>query len=269
MRQVAARAFWRDSLAIADCWLWKKRSNGGALRGPGEPRKILRGDAFLGCAAREGLRRRAWNCISHTRCWCGEGSIRETRSGWEERLRGCMEAGHARTTTWRKGLGRREQAGNFAQLGARGTDDGSGFIESLAGFAGSQRKARLRIGAARLTERMTGSGERIAFTVHEAFDLESHLDIATTIESLAGATLARFELRELRLPEPQDVGFDFANAGYVANFEIETVWNRGLFVDALGGELRGHRLQCRRAMKRATFATRSIGHATRVESRKF
>jgi hypothetical protein len=203
------------------------------------------------------------------RCWCGEGSCPESDSGWEERLRGCVETGHARTTTRRKGLRRGEQSGDLAQLGARGTDDGSGFIESLAGFAGSQREAWLRICAARLTERMTRPGERIAFAVHEALDLESHLDIAATIESLAGAALARFELRELRLPEPQDVGFDFANAGYVANFEIETVWNRGLFVDALGGELRGHRLQCGRALKRATFATRSIGHETQVESTKF
>jgi hypothetical protein len=76
--------------------------------------------------------------------------------------------------------------------------------------------------------------------MHKALDLESHLDIASSIEALAGPALAWFELRELRLPEAKDVGFDFADTGYVANFEIETVRDGWLLVDALGGQLRGH-----------------------------
>jgi hypothetical protein len=71
--------------------------------------------------------------------------------------------------------------------------------------------------------------------VDETFDLKRHLDIAPAIEALAGAAFAWLELRKLRLPEPQDVGFDFADASYVANFEIETVWDSGLLLDALGG----------------------------------
>ena len=63
---------------------------------------------------------------------------------------------------------------------------------------------------------------------------------ATAIEALAGSTLARFELRKLRFPKPQDVGFDFADAGDVTDFEVETVGDRGRLIGALMGELRGH-----------------------------
>jgi hypothetical protein len=86
--------------------------------------------------------------------------------------------------------------------------------------------------------------------VYEAVDLESHLDIAAAIEALAGAALAWLELRKLGFPEPKDVGLDFADASDVADFEIETVWNRRLFVDALGGQLRGHRSTGARRMER-------------------
>ena len=85
------------------------------------------------------------------------------------------------------------------------------------------------------TECVTRARQGVAFAMDEAFDLESYLDVAPTIEALASATLARLELRELRLPETQDISFDFADASYVANFEIETVRNSRLFVDALGG----------------------------------
>ena len=91
------------------------------------------------------------------------------------------------------------------------------------------------LGAADGTECVTCARQGVAFAMDEALDLESHLDVASAIEALAGATLAGLELRELRLPEPQDIGFDFADASYVPNFEIETVRNSGLFVDALGG----------------------------------
>src|SRR6202044_893078 len=108
---------------------------------------------------------------------------------------------------------------------------------------------------------MTRSRECVAFTVDEAFDLESHLDVAAAIEALACAALAGLELRKLRLPKAEDVGFNLADAGYVANFEIETVWDDRRFVDALGGKLRGHKgqMECVQFCN-APNTNRSIGH---------
>jgi hypothetical protein len=88
---------------------------------------------------------------------------------------------------------------------------------------------------------MARAGEGVAFPVDEALDFESGFDVAATVEALAGSTFAGLELGELRLPEAQDVGFYATDAGDIADFEIETVWNSWLFVHALGGELRGHR----------------------------
>jgi hypothetical protein len=152
-----------------------------------------------------------------------------------------VEAGHARTPARRLRFRGREHASDFAQFGACGADDGGSFVEALAGFTGSEREARLRIGAARMAEGVTSAGQSVALAVDEALDLESHFDIAAAIEALACAAFAGLELRKLGFPEAKDVGFDFADASYVANFEIETVRDRRLFVDALGGKLRGHR----------------------------
>jgi hypothetical protein len=80
--------------------------------------------------------------------------------------------------------------------------------------------------------------------MNQALDLDGHLDIAAAIEPLAGSALVGLELRELGLPKTKDVSFDLADAGYVANFEIETVGDegqvRGRDESALCGERRGH-----------------------------
>lgn len=168
-----------------------------------------------------------------------------------------MEAGYTRAAARSLRLGRCEEAGDFAEFGACGADDGGSFIEALGRFAGSEREARLLFCAADGAEGVARAGEGVAFAVNEALDLESHLDIALAIETLTGAALAGLELRKLRFPESQDVGFDLADAGYVADFEIETVRNRGLFVDALGGQLRGHKSQsgaCIAMLRRSLIA---------------
>ena len=134
---------------------------------------------------------------------------------------------------------RGEEASNFAQLGASRADDGGGFVEAFARFAGSERQAGL-LGAADLAEGMACAGECVAFAVDEALDFKSSFDVAAPVEALAGSTFAGLELGKLRLPEAEDVGFDAADASDVADFEIETVWNGWLLVHALGGELRGH-----------------------------
>jgi hypothetical protein len=71
--------------------------------------------------------------------------------------------------------------------------------------------------------------------MNEALDLKRHFDVAPAIEALAGAAFCGLELWKLRLPEPQNVRLDFADACNVADLKIETVWDRGLFLDALGG----------------------------------
>ena len=226
------------------CRLWRKKT--GQSRGlddrsdaRGVTRKRITSYGSF-CARTEFLGRRrgepGWRLWKRTMV-----GTREQGSRGKERLSGCVEAGHARAPARSLRFGSGEDAGDLAQLSARGADDGGGFVEALAGLAGSEWEARLRIGAARMAESLAGTGESVAFAVDEALDLEGHFDIAAAVEALAGAALAGLELGELRLPEAKDVGFDLADASDVANFEIETVWDRGLFVDALGGKLRGHK----------------------------
>ena len=80
-----------------------------------------------------------------------------------------------------------------------------------------------RLSAAKMGESLTRAGERVAGGVDKAFDLKRNFDVALAIESLPGSTFIGFELGKLGFPKAEDVGFDFANAGYIANFEIETV----------------------------------------------
>ena len=78
-----------------------------------------------------------------------------------------------------------------------------------------------------LLEGLARAGERIAFGVDQVLDLQSQFYILTPIKPLAGSTLAWFELRKLRFPEAQDVGFYLADAGHIPNFEIEAVGDCG------------------------------------------
>jgi hypothetical protein len=73
----------------------------------------------------------------------------------------------------------------------------------------------------------------------------------------------------LRLPESQHVGFDLADARDIADLEVETVGYCRLFLNALGGQLRGHiKLVTERALKPTPSANRSIGHNSRNKSTK-
>jgi hypothetical protein len=72
-------------------------------------------------------------------------------------------------------------------------------------------------------EDLAGAGYGVALVIEEALDAEGHLDIAFAIEALSGAALVRLELRELALPEAQDVGGDIAESGDFADAEVELV----------------------------------------------
>ena len=67
------------------------------------------------------------------------------------------------------------------------------------------------------------AGNGVALVVEETFNAQRHFDIATAIETLAGAAFVRFELREFALPEAEDVGWDVAEFRYFADAEVELV----------------------------------------------
>jgi hypothetical protein len=101
----------------------------------------------------------------------------------------------------------------FAELacaGARGSVvDGEGELRFFLFQLGLEDLAR--------------AGDGVALAVEETLDAECHLDVAATIETLAGATFVGFELRELALPEAQDVGWDIAEPGDFTDAEVEFV----------------------------------------------
>ena len=72
-------------------------------------------------------------------------------------------------------------------------------------------------------ESLAGASECVALGVDEALDLENQLNFAAAIEALAGSALVGFELGKLRLPEAEDVGFELANPGDIANLEVEAI----------------------------------------------
>jgi len=72
-------------------------------------------------------------------------------------------------------------------------------------------------------EDLAGAGDGVALVVEEALDVEGHLDVALAVEALAGASLVGLELGEFSLPEAQNIGRNIAEAGYVADAEVELV----------------------------------------------
>ena len=72
-------------------------------------------------------------------------------------------------------------------------------------------------------EDLTRAGDGVALAVEKALDAERHLDIAATVETLASAAFVGLELRELALPEAQDVGWDITEPGDFADAEVEFV----------------------------------------------
>jgi hypothetical protein len=88
--------------------------------------------------------------------------------------------------------------------------------------------------AVTLLESLARARERIAFRVDQVLNLQRHLNIMTPIKPLAGSALVGFELRKLRLPKTQDIRFDFADAGDIANLEVEAVGYYG----GIGGSIR-------------------------------
>jgi hypothetical protein len=76
-------------------------------------------------------------------------------------------------------------------------------------------------------EDLPRAGNGVALVVEEALDAQSHFNIATAVETLAGASLVRFELRKFALPETQDVGGNVAEFGDFADAKVELVRDVG------------------------------------------
>jgi hypothetical protein len=145
------------------------------------------------------------------------------------------------------GFGRGEKAGDLTQLGAGVAEDGGRLVTAAGGGGCVETETGLGlvwiVAALGLLEDMAGTGEGEAFGVDEALDLKHELNVTAAIEPLAGAALVGLELGKLRFPEAQNVGFEAADAGDVANFEVETVGDRGRLESGFPRELRSHKLR--------------------------
>jgi hypothetical protein len=116
------------------------------------------------------------------------------------------------------------------RLREEGVEIAKVFLElaKLAGIDGRWRvvdsEGELRLFLFQLgLEDLAGAGNGVALAVEEAFDAEGHLDVATAIETLAGAPFVGLELGEFALPEAQDVGRDVAEFRNFADAEVELV----------------------------------------------
>ncbi len=76
-------------------------------------------------------------------------------------------------------------------------------------------------------EDLPRAGNGIALVIEEAFDAQSHFNIAAAIETLAGAALVGLELRKLALPEAQDIGWNVAELGDFTDTEVKLVRDVG------------------------------------------
>ena len=145
--------------------------------------------------------------------------------------------------------------------------DGCGdFILLLLSVAGQKRKLRLRVlpgvgPAVSLFQNLPCAGERVALGMHQVLDLQGQFHIAAAVKPLAGAALVGFELRKLRLPKTQDVGFQPADTRHIANLEVEAIGDRGRVEGALLGKLHGHGyVEEDTATEVQPCSKRSIGH---------
>ena len=134
---------------------------------------------------------------------------------------------------------RSQQADNLSQLRPDAPKHISSRLVLLFRFGPC--RTRLSALAMALFQRLPCAHQRVSFLVNQALDLQRHLHIAPPVKPLSGSALVGLELRKLRLPEPKNIGFHFANAGHVSNLEVETVRNRGrICSNAFAGKLCSH-----------------------------
>ncbi len=90
----------------------------------------------------------------------------------------------------------------------------------------TERKLGCLLALLRLDD-LARAWDGVALLVEQRFDVEDGFDVATAVESLAGASLVWFELGKLALPEAQNIGGDVAEARDLAYAEVEFVRDVG------------------------------------------
>jgi hypothetical protein len=74
---------------------------------------------------------------------------------------------------------------------------------------------------------LAGAGDGVALVVEEGFDVECSFYVAATIKALASAAFVGLELRELALPEAENVGGNVAEFRDFADAEVKLVRDVG------------------------------------------
>ncbi len=92
----------------------------------------------------------------------------------------------------------------------------------------------------RLLQSLARARDGVPLAVNQPLDLKHKFHIPTPVKALARAALVGLQLRKLRLPETQNIRLNLADLRYVADLEVETVWDRRCFLDALSIKLSGH-----------------------------
>lgn len=76
-------------------------------------------------------------------------------------------------------------------------------------------------------DRLSRARDRISLVVKQRFDVQDRLHIAAAVQPLAGAPFVGLQLRELTLPEAQNVSWNVAEPGNLSNAEVQLVRNLG------------------------------------------
>ena len=92
----------------------------------------------------------------------------------------------------------------------------------LAGRVDGESELRLLLLQLAL-EDLPRTGNGVALAVEQRLDAQGGLDIAATVEALAGAAFMRFQIGKLALPEAQHVGRNLAKFRNLSNAKVELV----------------------------------------------
>jgi hypothetical protein len=79
------------------------------------------------------------------------------------------------------------------------------------------------VAASTVFEGLAGAGDGEALLMDKALNFKGELNVAAAVEALAGTALVGLQLRELGLPKTQDIGLEAADAGHIADLEVEPI----------------------------------------------
>lgn len=102
-------------------------------------------------------------------------------------------------------------------------------------MSGKWQRRLVLLGLDLRAELLTSARNREALFIEKSSDAQHGVNIFAAVHSLSGAALHRFELREFRLPEAENIGRQPAKARNFADAEIEFVGNYDLCCPARFG----------------------------------